>query len=597
MRRARYLLVIGAPPQVARCCARIVPFVDQKGFTFADRQSGRFVIVDGPYIDLSGAGCAIGQMFKHSGGVALTSIGPSDQRAAVAGRGAPLLASYWGGYVAVVAAEHGAAIDIVRSPMGDLPCYYSAIAGAVLVSSDVALLASAGAIEASISWPALTRHISAVDIRRAETCLTGITELPGGQRLSIVAGAVSAVEPLWSPWTYAAASRQITDRQDAVRRVRGAVLHSVKMQASSYERIILRLSGGLDSSICAAALTECGQAFECLNLRGIDIAGDERSYARAVADKLGCRLTERTRRLDQVDLTISEAARLPRPSTRSFAQTTTAILTAMTGDDPTTAVFDGGGGDNVFCSLQSARPAIDCLLSERASDRFWPTVASVAMLSQISRWQIARRAWVMRRRWARRYPWPIDRRYLSADALAALAPAIDHSWFDATVEALPGKAAHVALIAQAQSVAEAADPQNSLSLFSPLLTQPVVETCLQTPSWFWFDRGFNRAVARDAFADLLPDSIVRRRSKGSPDGFVAALYEMHRDLIREMLMTGQLASQGLLDLAAIAGVLDDPRPAIGNAHLSAPVMRWCPLSVTLWFFSAGNSVSAGRSWV
>ncbi|MGK4422636.1 asparagine synthase-related protein, partial [Klebsiella pneumoniae] len=72
----------------------------------------------------------------------------------------------------------------------------------------------------------------------------------------------------------------------------------------------------------------------------------------------------------------------------------------------------------------------------------------------------------------------------------------------------------------AQSYVEGHDPQDLLPTVSPLLSQPLVETCLGVPSWLWFEGGRNRVVARRAFAGDLPADVIWRRSKGTPDSFV-----------------------------------------------------------------------------
>jgi asparagine synthase (glutamine-hydrolysing) len=85
------------------------------------------------------------------------------------------------------------------------------------------------------------------------------------------------------------------------------------------------------------------------------------------------------------------------------------------------------------------------------------------------------------------------------------------------------------------------------------------------PSWLWFEHGRNRAIARRAFADDLPADILQRRSKGTPDSFVAEIFETHRTALRRMLADGVLAKHGMIDLAAAFRVLDDPRPVHGDA--------------------------------
>jgi asparagine synthase (glutamine-hydrolysing) len=51
----------------------------------------------------------------------------------------------------------------------------------------------------------------------------------------------------------------------------------------------------------------------------------------------------------------------------------------------------------------------------------------------------------------------------------------------------------------------------------------------------------------------------------------AQILEANRALVRSMLLDGLLADLGVLDRAAIAAILDDPRPAFG--HSFARIMQ------------------------
>lgn len=515
---------------------------------------------------LTDNGALIGTWFTHGKPGNSPSLPPSDQQAAVGMQGAWLINACWGDYVAVIAEPARLSVDIIRAPLGGLACYIVQDEGALLCASDVALLRATGRFAPRLDPAAIVRHLLADDIRRSETCLVGLTELPGGHRLSADERG-RTITPLWSPWTPAREPRQIADRDEAVRRVRDTASHCVAARSSSNEPVLLKLSGGLDSSIVAACLARANRAFSCLTLVTQDPAGDERLYARMVADACGAPLIERFRDPLHVDVTRSEAARLPRPTARSFTQESTRLAWEAAHSIGASIVVDGGGGDNVFCSLQSARPAADCLLSEAGRGQFWSTARSIAWLSQATLPRVAWRAWAMKRRGRNQYRWPADRRFLSPAAIEASSGPVAHPWLQAPPDILPGKAAHVALIAAAQSVAEGFDAQAALDASSPLISQPLVETCLQVPSWMWFANGLNRAVARDAFADLLPPAVVERRSKGAPDSFVAEIYEANRPKIREMLMDGWLRRQHLLDLHALAAHLDDNAPVRGHDFL------------------------------
>lgn len=514
---------------------------------------------------VSEGGLLIGSLFQRgcSGPVQLT---PAAQDAAIVTRGESLIGQYWGAYLAVLPDKDQATLHIVRAPLGDLPCYWTRIDRSVILASDLTLLHAAVGGQFPIDRTALARHLGAEDLRHAETCLKGVHELPGGQRMSIGAGEPVFTE-IWSPWLFTTAGRQIFDVADARQRVRGAALHSVQARGSQLGPVLLKLSGGLDSSIVAACLRAANIDFASLNLVTLDASGDERDHARAVASAVDVELIESVRDASQVDLERSAAFRLPRPTAHGFAQESARLAAAAAERTGSKALFDGGGGDNIFCSLQSARPAADCLLSADSEGSFWPCARTIAELAQASLAQVAWRAFLISRRRSPRFRWQLDLRFLSEAARHDAEGGADHRWLAAPPGALPGKAAHVALIAGTQSIAEGFDVEAPLPSCSPLISQPLVEACLAVPSWHWFDRGYNRAVARHAFAGRLPKRTLWRRSKGAPDCFIAELYEANRALIRDMLMEGVLRRMGLLDLEALSLTLQSDAPVEGHDFL------------------------------
>ncbi|QCI78817.1 hypothetical protein E6W36_01910 [Hankyongella ginsenosidimutans] len=120
--------------------------------------------------------------------------------------------------------------------------------------------------------------------------------------------------------------------------------------------------------------------------------------------------------------------------------------------------------------------------------------------------------------------------------------------------------------AYALGYAESFDPLDELPMVAPLLAQPVVEACLRVPSWFWYDGGRNRMIARRAFQRELPPEIFHRRSKGSPESFVGEIFEQHRTTIRIRCWTA-LVKHGLVDREAIEKIFIDPRPAYGTGFM------------------------------
>ena len=513
----------------------------------------------GPVSSLGGGGVLLGSLFEHRRPARLSPQVQDEVRSTLGGS---LIDNFWGGYVAILGGPSSEGVSLIRAPLGDLPCYWAEDGGLVLAASDVSLLLAAGLSRPGIDEDALARYLLAEDLRTSWTCLEGIRELRGGGRLTVAPGAIAA-DVLWSPWSFAAGSRQVTEAREAARRVHVTALDCVQALATEHRSVVLKLSGGLDSSIVAACLARTGRKVTALNLVTSDPAGDERHHARRVAEALALPMIERLRDSGRVDLSSSLAARLPRPTARAFLQQSNQIAAEIALETGSSAVFDGGGGDNVFCSLHSPRPAADCLLSKDGRPHFWKTAKSIARLSQTSLWTVAATAWL--RTWrSPAYRWDRDMRYLSPDLAAAAITDPPHPWLIPPPGSLPGKSAHVALIAAAQSVAEGFDPEETLPTISPLIAQPLVEACLEIPSWLWFANSLNRAVARTAFARDLPEATIRRRSKGAPDSFLAELFERNRSLIRSSLLHGVLAERRLLDRQALAAALDDSGPLQGH---------------------------------
>jgi asparagine synthase (glutamine-hydrolysing) len=99
-----------------------------------------------------------------------------------------------------------------------------------------------------------------------------------------------------------------------------------------------------------------------------------------------------------------------------------------------------------------------------------------------------------------------------------------------------------------------------LPVLSPLMSQPIIETCLDVPSWEWRAGGRDRSLARRAFAGDLPPAVLDRRVKGTPSRFAARLLDHFRQAIRERLLDGRLAAERIIDSAALDQILAGDRP-------------------------------------
>jgi asparagine synthase (glutamine-hydrolysing) len=90
---------------------------------------------------------------------------------------------------------------------------------------------------------------------------------------------------------------------------------------------------------------------------------------------------------------------------------------------------------------------------------------------------------------------------------------------------------------------------------APLVSQPIVELCLQIPTYFHMAGGWGRSMARRAFMNSLPQEIIARRTKGGIDEFAKAVFLRNIDFVKPFLLDGELVRAGMLDRGQLEEVL------------------------------------------
>ena len=570
MNAMRYLAVLArAPTDRAareRCqevLDRAMPAVDG-GATF-EVGAALVRVLGGATVGLEAEGLVIGHLYDRTRMSSVRDLPAAEQRIILSQGPKRLVERYWGGWVAFLA-NADRSLQIARAPFGELPCYRIETDAFHVIGSDVELISRTGLYRPIVDWEQIRLQLALGEFARAPTCLQGMTELSGGHGV-MLDGDGTRETILWSPWSFATPELRIDDREEAAEQVRRAVHAAVTARSSAFERIVLKVSGGLDSSIIAAVLQKAGHPIDALNLVTASASGDERHHARRVCDWLSIPLHERMRDVPAIDVTRSHAAGLPRPCVRLFRQESERHADALASLTGASAIFSGGGGDNVFCSLASSAPLADRLRTSGPGRSAMRTATEISRIAPAPLGSViadgVRRAWLGK---------PAIRRYrdlalLTPSAREALPDGTGHPWLDCPASALPGSAGHIRLITLAQWHVQSCDPRDRHPRISPLMAQPVVETCLRVPSWLWLDGGRDRSIARRAFCDALPLDTITRRSKGTPSSFSAQILEDNRAPIRQLLGDGRLAAHNLIDRDATLAILDDPRPVRGE-HLA-----------------------------
>lgn len=517
----------------------------------ADFRSGAISIwCREPMQRLDAQSAIIGRLFKGADSAKTVECGGPYL---AADKGRRLLRDYWGGYVFVQGGRDGVA-RVFRDPSGALPCYVKREADRIILAGDITELALPGS--GQVDFGEVARVLSSGDARGRRTCIDGIEELIAGECLIVRDGAV-ALENWWTPWDHVV-PRVGATIENLAGDLRKTVQSAVGAWARSYPSILLGVSGGLDSSIVAAAAAPAAQRLTCLTLCGPDADGDERRYATAMSSHLGLDLHEAPRNICDIDVSGAAAPNHPWPIVPLGRQTNEAIHDRIRSQMPVDAFFTGNGGDAVLCSLRSAIPFIDRVLTEGPSDRLTGTLLDICLLTGVDRRTVLRHAWDRYRRDRGRHQIRFNAAGLTRNAAKeAQAAGVSHPWLMPPRDILPGKTVHAAYLMRAQKSIELYSRTIAPPHVAPLISQPVMELCLSIPTWMWVSGGQNRAVARRGFATELPSLITARTSKGGPGGFDMLIYRRNKDQLHERLRHGILAREGIFD-PALLDVREDP---------------------------------------
>lgn len=503
-----------------------------------------FASTDVPTLAIPGRGLLIGQIFTKDGQPISQPLDTDGSAHELASR---LLQNAWGNYLAVlVDRDDISAIALLRDPSGAVPCVYSLADGEGFITSDIGLAVDLGLYRRKVNWRAIAHGLTFPYLKTARTALQGVWELLPGCILTCRGRNVS-VRSAWSPWRFVERSVRHTDPRVAAEDVRVAVSSVVRALSTGDDRFLVELSGGLDSSIVATCLHQAltRTAFCTLVM---PVAGtDERPYARLVTEALGRELFSIEIGLDNVHLEFPVPRSSVIPAVGILQNVINEVWEAAGNRYGVGGFFSGAGGDTVFCYLKTAAPAADAF-RERGVIAGITAIKDLADLHRCTVFKACRLA--LRKLSRPHMLWKEDRTLLNP--AWTMATPEQHPWMAAPLSALPGDREKIHDLIGNQLFRDATPRGLNRSMHFPLLSQPVMEACLKVPTWMWIADGQNRAIARQAFADHLPQAISDRRSKGSYTGHIAGIYTRNKLKIREFLEEGQLCVHDLLDRPSLA---------------------------------------------
>lgn len=489
-------------------------------------------------------------------------------------KGRSLITNYWGHYVAALRHSGNSSALVLRSPVSPLACFHVDKGTLSVFFSHVDDCIELQITSLSINWDAITAQVIGGDHLTNETSIREIDSLECGECVECGPSG-RARHVYWDPRSFLQDKSPVCF-DEAVQTIRRATDYCVRAHSSRHDRILIKLSGGLDSSIVLSALSRASHKPSITAVtyysRG---SGDERHFARSMAGIVNCRLVECPRNM-QLDFSrFLDCNRTVRPVLQFSAPDVEARNIALARELNASGIFDGELGDNIFGSRPSPGVLVESFRQFGLGGRFLGAAVDYAMLTKRSLWETlmlgrseaqsvsANPDFSAVREMERVYGTERARSATLASAEAmeryiGIADRFLHPWFRQSRRIAPGShAILIGLITVTSTTYHSpfSDPRDPPQVH-PLVSQPLVEIALRLPSHLHCRFATDRAAARAAFADVLPEEILQRGlGKGGPTLWAKDVVEANSGFLRDFLLGGILVRQRLIDPAKLEAVL------------------------------------------
>jgi asparagine synthase (glutamine-hydrolysing) len=488
--------------------------------------------------------------------------------AIVDSRGEWLVRNGWGNYVAFLADPLTGTTLVLKDPCGSLPCFSTAFRGVTVVFSAIADCMELGASRFTVNRRFIERRMHGGEMTQQFDALNEVTQIHRGECAEF---SPSQQPPLvgrrflWNPFDFVRQHQPLADPSLAARALRSTLRSCTSTLAACHESVLLRLSGGLDSSIVLACLQGAQPQSRVLAYTQYSPKGsmDPRPWARIAIGNSGCEHVEVESTAADIRLgAILEMAPAVEPFSTLMCLVTAAQEQTLIARHAATATFTGDGGDCAFGSFcigeaaaaylrrRGPRPAVVRLAAESAS-----------VLGQTT-WHALKRAlqmWLTGRSLTSLASLNHEARRLVTDEIVReceATPAV-HPWLSRLQHAPWEPLSKLGMLLgtpdlyAGQAQPGAAGPE----IVAPIYAQPLIELVLRIPADVLFAGGQDRGLARRAFHGDVAQPILNRLWKDRAGDFHDEIIRRNLDWLREIFLDGVLVGEGLLDKAAVERAL------------------------------------------
>jgi len=504
-------------------------------------------------------GLIVGSLYARHDGQAgrVSSLTPHAASDLSRTGGASLLSGHWGSYVAIWRDEASGTTHVLSDPCGAASCFTIRSDSVQVLCAHIADISALPGLHLSIDWSAVKAFLVPNYFITPHTGLREVVEILPGQRASWSRSGDFTTTWLWDPVEIAEhpSRRSFADSRDELRAIAEECFSAL---GRSYGKTIVRVSGGLDSSIVANLLR---RKSECqvtgLHLVGRGYEAYELQLARLAAHHAGIDLLELELDASTADVASLEAAPLlARPSKQLLGASADAILQQACAALGAECVMGGHGGDNLFLQRSVATDTfVDFVRLNGVGPRFWSVAYDTAMLLERSVWRVLQGAGAFGlglRRWSA-LAFLDDKgarqeRLLLADGAEHLEKTYTtNPWLLEAERLPPCKAEQVRGIIALRNYHSVIGHGVEYDAVHPFISQPLVEYALRTPAYVFNEGGLDRSLERAAFADIVPAEISQRMHKGFINHQLTHDLANETTRLREFVLDGLLVSQGIVD--------------------------------------------------
>lgn len=551
-------------------------------------------------LKLDGHGIVLGTLRQRRNAIdglasAQTHLTAAQSREIIDTKGKALIEAYWGNYVALLRPRSDDAVRVLKDPTGSLPCYVTRARGLVVVFSCIADVAALGfTFTPNVSY--LESRLILESNPYERDALVEVSRVYGGECLCIEHGRDAssqiAREFYWTPSLFPKSDCPIDDPAEAAETMRSTVRGAIHILARQHDKLLLRLSGGLDSSIVAGCLRDMAheRQITCYTYFTPRGRSSELPWARLAAAHCGLAHVEKPVAAEDLDLPLlrSIVPTVNPPIGLMHLQKIT-LEKQLTEVTRATGVFSGDGGDGVFGSHSLRHALADQLARSgigRDTLRLASRLARTKELSTLAVLVRALREWMSGESVVDSTDEDLQSCVLvNADLRSKVGKgkARPHPWFRNALPANHGLLERLgALVYVLEYYFGPDQTQPQAEELAPLYSQPVIETLLRIPLYVLCEGGRDRGLARRAFMQDVPAPILQREWKDRSPGLHYQAIQRYLPFLREMLLDGILVRDGWLNRRAVEHALSGdpsriqvyPGEILGHLDTEIWARRW-----------------------